>query len=275
MMEHMKITVLTDNIDGENLKGEWGLSHLIEYGDKIVLLDAGLSGLFAENAQKMGIDLEKVDCAVLSHAHDDHANGFDTFFEVNSHASLYVAGECGEDCYDLRDGEFVYAGIPRGILERHAGRIIRADEDMMIDDGIRLLGHTTPDLEKLGIAEDMYLKRGPEEFIPDDFRHEQSLIFELDDGVVVFNSCSHAGADNIVNEAMQAYPDRKIKAMIGGFHLFNKSDDYVRAFVRRLGSTGVESIYTGHCTGDRAMTILREELGEIVHSFRTGLVFEI
>jgi 7,8-dihydropterin-6-yl-methyl-4-(beta-D-ribofuranosyl)aminobenzene 5'-phosphate synthase len=63
--------------------------------------------------------------------------------------------------------------------------------------------------------------------------------------------------------------------MIGGFHLFNKSDDYVRAFVRRLGSTGVESIYTGHCTGDRAMTILREELGEIVHSFRTGLVFEI
>lgn len=274
-MEHMKVTVLTDNIDGENLKGEWGLSHLIEYGDRTILLDAGLSGLFAENAQKMGIDLEKVDCAVLSHAHDDHANGFDTFFEVNTHAPLYVAGECGEDCYDLKDGEFVYAGIPRGILERHAGRIIRADADMMIGDGIRLLGHTTPDLEKLGTAEAMYLKRGDGEFIPDDFRHEQSLIFELDDGVVVFNSCSHAGADNIVNEAMQAYPDRRIKAMIGGFHLFNKSDDYVRAFAHRLGSTGVESIYTGHCTGDIAMDILREELGDIVHSFRTGLVFEL
>ena len=68
MMEHMKITVLTDNIDGANLKGEWGLSHLIEYGNKTVLLDAGLSGLFAENADKLGIDLETVDFAVLSHA---------------------------------------------------------------------------------------------------------------------------------------------------------------------------------------------------------------
>ena len=34
--------------------------------------------------------------------------------------------------------------------------------------------------------------------------------------------------DNLVNEAIQAYPDRKIKAMIGGFHLFNKSDGHTQ-----------------------------------------------
>ena len=139
----MKVTVLADNIDGECLKGEWGLSHYIEYKDKKVLLDAGLSGLFAENAQKMGIDLEGIDFAVLSHAHDDHANGFDTFFELNSHAPLYVAEGCRENCYDLVDGHYKYAGIPRGILKRHADRIVRAKADMMIDDGIRLLAHTT------------------------------------------------------------------------------------------------------------------------------------
>jgi metal-dependent hydrolase (beta-lactamase superfamily II) len=38
----MKVTVLTDNLDGDSLKGEWGLSHLIEYGDKVILLDARL-----------------------------------------------------------------------------------------------------------------------------------------------------------------------------------------------------------------------------------------
>ena len=52
----MKVTVLADNLGGERpdgtiLSGEWGLSHLIEYGSKTVLLDAGLSGLCAENAQ--------------------------------------------------------------------------------------------------------------------------------------------------------------------------------------------------------------------------------
>jgi len=87
----MKVTVLADNLDGESLKGEWGLSHYIEYKDKTVLLDTGLSGLFAENAEKLGIVLSAVDLAVLSHAHDDHANGLDTFFEVNSSAPLYIA----------------------------------------------------------------------------------------------------------------------------------------------------------------------------------------
>ena len=90
----MKVSVLVDNNDGAGLKGEWGLSFYIEYEDKTVLLDAGLSPLFAENAEKMGLDLGNVDFAVLSHAHDDHANGLDRFFELNDHAKLYVAQGC-------------------------------------------------------------------------------------------------------------------------------------------------------------------------------------
>jgi len=67
----MKVYVLVDNTDGERLKGEWGLSFYIEHKGRTVLLDAGLSALFAENAEKMGLDLQKADIAVLSHAHDD------------------------------------------------------------------------------------------------------------------------------------------------------------------------------------------------------------
>lgn len=271
----MKITVLADNTDGTELKGEWGLSFYIEYKDKVVLLDAGLSGLFAENADKMGLDLNRVDYAVLSHAHDDHANGLDTFFGRNDHAPLYVAGECAENCYDLVDGQYKYAGIPRGILERHAGRIIRAEKDMMITDGIRLLGHTTPGLAEKGLVENMFLEQEDHSFIPDDFRHEQSLIFETDEGVAVFNSCSHAGADVIIKEAMEAYPGRRIVAMIGGFHLFNKDENYIREFAGRVRETGADCIYTGHCTGREAFGILKAELGDIVRPFRTGLVFEI
>lgn len=271
----MKVTVLVDNTDGASLKGEWGLSFYIEYGDKTVLLDAGLSGLFADNAAKMGIDLNKVDYAVLSHAHDDHANGMDRFFECNDHADFYIAKGAEEDCYDRHRLLYEYAGIPRGILKRHADRIVRAEEDIMLDDGIRLLGHTTPGLEKIGIESRMYLRRGLFRFIPDDFRHEQSLIFELPDGIVVFNSCSHAGADNIINEAAAAYPGRRILAMIGGFHLFRRSDDYARAFAKRLEAAGADSIWTGHCTGEHAMAILKEELGDKVHALHTGLVFEI
>lgn len=273
--KYLKVYVLVDNTDGADLKGEWGLSFYIEYGGKVVLLDAGLSPLFADNAERMGLDLQRVDFAVLSHAHDDHANGMDRFFEVNDHAPFYVASGCDENCYDRKGIIYKYAGIPRGIMKRHADRIVRAEEDMYIGDGIRLLGHTTPGLQKQGLMEKMYLRRGFLRYIPDDFRHEHSLVFEMDEGVVIFNSCSHAGADNIVNEVMAAYPGRKILAMIGGFHLFNKDDDYVRAFAHRLEDTGVEAIYTGHCTGQRAWDIMHEELGDKVHELRTGLEFEI
>jgi len=237
-----------------------------------------------------------VDYAVLSHAHDDHANGLDTFFELNDHAPLYVAEGCDENCYD-RHGIFMkYAGVPRGIMKRHAGRIVRAGKSdqsektdntegsgkakasgavTQIDKGISLLGHSTPGLDRLGRADKMYLRQGLLKFIPDDFRHEVSLVFELPEGFVVFNSCSHAGADNIINEAMKAYPGRRILAMIGGFHLYNKTDRYVRSFARRVLETGVEAVYTSHCTGERAMQILSEELGDKMHAFCTGTSFEI
>ena len=309
----MKVTVLVDNRDGEQIRGEWGLSFYIEYTyagaipenngkeSRTVLLDAGLSGLFAENAEKLGLDLKAVDYAVLSHAHDDHANGLDTFFELNDHAPLYVAEGCDENCYD-RHGIFMkYAGVPRGIMKRRAGRIVKAGTGKSgrpemtekadkterpdsarkggmitrIDDGISLLGHSTPGLDRLGRAEKMYLRQGLLKFIPDDFRHEVSLVFELPEGIVVFNSCSHAGADNIINEAMKAYPGRRILAMIGGFHLYNKTDKYVRDFARRVLETGVEAVYTSHCTGERAMQILSGELGDKMHAFCTGTVFEL
>jgi putative phosphoesterase len=100
-------------------------------------------------------------------------------------------------------------------------------------------------------------------------------ITRIEDGIVIFNSCSHAGADVIIYEAMQAYPEQRILAMIGGFHLFNKSDEYVRNFAHRVEATGVEKIYTGHCSGKKALSILMEELGDKVHAIKTGLVFRI
>ena len=271
----MKVTVLVDNTDGIRVKGEWGLSFYIEYEDRKVLLDAGLSDLFAANAEELGISLGEVDIAVLSHAHDDHANGFEKFMKLNDRAKLYIANGCYENCYDKKGLFHKYAGIPRGMLSRHSERIVRSDGREEISPGIWILGHSTPGLEAAGIREKMFQKQGFFKYAPDNFNHEHSLIFELNDGIAVFNSCSHAGADVIIREAKEAFPGKKILAMIGGFHLYKRDDAYVRAFAGRVKETGVESIYTGHCTGDRALGILREELGDMVHRLESGLVFEL
>ena len=109
---------------------------------------------------------------------------------------------------------------------------------------------------------------------PDDFSHEQSLVFETTEGLVIFNSCSHGGADNIINEIKETYPGQKIRALIGGFHICNRPETEVRALGRRIKETGIEEIYTGHCTGKKAFEILKEELGTAVHQLHVGLEME-
>ena len=54
IMKKTKLTVIVDNIPQGDIKGEWGLSILVEYEDKKILVDAGASGLFAENMKKLG-----------------------------------------------------------------------------------------------------------------------------------------------------------------------------------------------------------------------------
>ena len=94
----MRATVLVDNLAGRGLEAEWGLSFYIEYRDKVILLDAGASDLFARNADRLGLDLTNVSFGVLSHAHWDHANGMDTFFARNREAVFYLQESCGETC---------------------------------------------------------------------------------------------------------------------------------------------------------------------------------
>lgn len=269
----MKATVLVDNEANEGLSGEWGLCVYISYQEKIILLDTGSSKLFLTNAQKLNKSIEKVDAAVLSHAHYDHANGMKAFFESNEKASFYLREGAGENCYHKRKIFRVYIGIPKGITKKYAERIKYASGLYRLYDGVYLLGHSAKGLEKIGQREHMYTKiRG--RWAPDDFSHEQSLIFDTSDGLVIFNSCSHGGVINIIEETKAAFPDKKIKALIGGFHIFNKPEEEIRQLASKIRETGIESIYTGHCSKEKGYRILHEELGDMVKQFHAGLEIE-
>ena len=56
----MKIYTLLENTTcRENLAAEHGLSLYIETGSHNILFDTGQTGAFADNAEKMGVDLKK------------------------------------------------------------------------------------------------------------------------------------------------------------------------------------------------------------------------
>lgn len=269
----MRATVIVDNIGNDLTKGEWGLCIYIEYKGKNILLDAGASGLFVQNAKKLDIPLEQVDYAVLSHAHYDHANGMREFFRINDRAGFYLRDACRENCYARQWIFCRYIGLPRGILEEFKDRIVLVSGAYEITEGVSLIPHKKPGLSKIGKSEHMYLKEG-RGWRPDDFAHEQSLVFDTEKGLVIFNSCSHGGADTIIKEVSDTFPDKKVTALIGGFHLYNKSGQEIRSLARRMKETGIEYICTGHCTGKKAYEILKEELGGTVHHLKTGFIME-
>lgn len=300
MEVNMRVTVLIDNIPSADLEAEWGLSFHIEFEGRQYLLDTGASGLFAENADKLGIDLAKVEAAVLSHAHHDHADGMAAFFERNTSAKLYIRKGAKENCYTtheaFEDGPetienqagrsgitknpaegseaekryaIEYCGIEEGLLSLFADRIEYVDGDYTLAENIYLIPHKVGNFKLIGEKAKMYVKccGGYE---TDTFAHEQSLVFRTKRGLVIFNSCSHTGADNIIREIQQTFPGEQVVAIIGGFHLYKSNEAEVRAFARRVLETGIEKVVTGHCTGNEAYQWLKEELGDRLEQTCSG-----
>ena len=256
----MKVTIVVDNIEHAGIPGEWGFCAYIEQNGKKLLLDTGASNLFAENAEKLNIDLKDIDFAVLSHAHYDHANGMEKFFIIDRKATFYLQEGCGEK----------YIGIPKGITKKYQDRIEYVSGVYTVADGIYLVSHSTPHLEQIGKKEMMYQKTKLG-WKPDNFCHEQSLVLDTDGGLVIFNSCSHGGVVNIINEVKAAFPNKKITALIGGFHIFNHPEAEIRELAKLIKETGIERIYTGHCSKERGYRILREELGDMAGQFYVGM----
>ena len=89
----MKVTVLMENTSPGSLIHEHGLSLHLSYRGHSVLLDAGSSGRFTDNAAALGVDLSAAEAAALSHGHWDHADGLGAFFACNAAAPVELPPE--------------------------------------------------------------------------------------------------------------------------------------------------------------------------------------
>ena len=276
----MKVTALIENTTPDaSLRCEHGLALYIELDGWRCLLDAGASAALLANAPGLEVDLSKADAAVLSHGHYDHSGGFPAFFACNDHAPLYLRPQAVEESWQVRkDGERRYLGVPPELREqRDQLRFVTGPAELR--PGVWLLPHTTPGLEKRGAKVAMY-RQGPDGLHPDDFAHEQTLVVVHGEELAIFSSCSHAGADTVVEEVQTAFPGKSVRAFFGGFHLMGAGGaatlgvrpEKAQALGERLLALGVEEIWTGHCTGRPAFDLLVPILGDRLHYLATGTV---
>ena len=93
-------------------------------------------------------------------------------------------------------------------------------------------------------------------------------------GIVVFTACSHAGVVNVLTHARECFPDQKLYAVMGGFHLSGETERCIPETVRDIAGFNLTVIAPGHCTGWRALNRLVQTCGEeTVTPLAVGKIF--
>lgn len=282
----MKITTLVENRPNKSdssLESEWGLSLHIAFNGKSILFDMGASGVFANNAKLLSIDLVSVNAAVLSHHHIDHGGGLRQFLDLNTSAKVYLGETPNGDCVAKILG-FVkkYVGLDKALLTDCASRFKTITEPIQILPDVFLLPNILSTHPKPKGNKHIFLKHDGVLAL-DGFTHEIIMAIKEVGKLVVFTGCSHSGILNMLDTVAKYFEGTPIKAVIGGFHLigvppFNFMAD-TQSEVENLGRSilnyPVAKIYTGHCTGAKAFKVLKTVMGDRLTDIRTGSSFVV
>lgn len=261
----MKITTLLENTTlSPELVPEHGLSLFVETDRARFLFDAGQSGIFADNAAKLGVELKTADFAVLSHGHYDHGGGVLRFFKENERARLYVSEKAFMPYYN---GTEKYIGLDPAI--RESGRLMLTGEaDVPLAPGLTIRKLDSSAREYPAFGQGLNVKRG-EAFEPDDFAHEQYLEIAEGKKRVLISGCSHRG---VLNIAKAFCPD----VLVGGLHFMKLDPEGETLYQMGEALKGTHTVYyTGHCTGETQYEKLRERMGDQLHYLAAGSSIEL
>lgn len=236
----MKLTVLCDNntlIDRYYL-AEPALSFYIEDAGKRILFDTGYSDVFKLNAEKMGIDLTRLDAVVLSHKHNDHTGGLRYIRDLS--CSLY----CHPGCIDKAVCGGSDISMPIRLSETAFNAVFAAAP-------VKISEHLT------FLAEIPRQWQSTQALEGDQLSEDTALACELKEGLFIITACSQSGIINICEYAKQLTGKRRIYGIIGGFHILN-DEAMAREVAAYMKNENVELLCPCHCTDFQARCIINE-----------------
>lgn len=264
----MRIIILMEDTCGNPLcEYEHGLSVYIETKKHKILMDTGASAKTLSNAEKLGVDLSQVDMVILSHGHYDHSGGLTAFGKLNRKAVIYVQKDAFGDYFH---GER-YIGVEKEIVRLPGIEILEGnceiDEELSLF--TKITGRRHWPQSNLGLSE-----RTAGRNVQDEFRHEQCLVIR-DEKTLLLSGCAHNGILNILDRYQELYgglPD----IVLSGFHMMKKTDyterekEIILQTAEELAEKNI-IFYTGHCTGQKAIDIMRPILKDKLITIHCGM----
>lgn len=272
----VKITVLVDNHAGNGLVPEHGLSFWIETEGKRILFDTGQGGALESNARVLGIDLGKTDMLVLSHGHYDHTGGIPHVLHMAHNVKIYGHPGIIQPRYSISNEAVKPIKMPREsmvAIDKLPGEQLHwVRQPVLLSNTIGITGPIPRETSFEDSGGPFYLDpRGKNaDFIDDDI----ALWIRKDDGLIVCVGCAHSGLVNTLKHISNLNQGLRIRAVIGGFHLLNASRQRLDETISALRMLDPETLIACHCTGETAVALLRDGLGDRVSSGVAGMTYQ-
>ena len=251
-----------------------------------VLYDTGPSTeLLTHNVDVLGIDLKKTEAIVMSHGHWDHFGGLIwALKEIGKEIPVYAHSR-------MFSARRVVSERPEGKVMRDLDPVPTAEEVM--NAGGRLVWVEEPTL----LANNSFLRSGEVPRLTDfekgvsghqalvngSWQHDEAIIDDgymianvKGKGLVVVTGCSHAGIINMLKDARRISGIQKIHAVIGGFHLVGKDNEYrVTQTVLGLKEFNPKMLVPSHCTGWRGQHRIAQEFPDAYTASSVGRLYII
>ena len=280
LIESLRLTVLVEDTVEESNKKKLitghGLSIFVEAEvngvDVCVLMDTGPSSkALLNNIDVLGVNPRRVDAVVLSHGHYDHTDGLMGALKsigkripVLAHPEVFNLKFSVDPKLRFNGSAFTVADV-----EGAGGILFLSKDSIKIADGII----TTGEIERLTSyerAEGFWTIKN-NRVVKDSMPDDQALVIDMKDkGLVVITGCAHAGVVNTVNYVRKITGTSRVYAVLGGFHLIDASEERIEATIRDLARFDPMFLGPCHCTGEKAVSRIKEAFGDKCHRLRTG-----
>jgi len=232
-----------------------------------ILFDAGSSpnGVLI-NAKRMRLNLDEIECIVLSHGHYDHFGGLLALVKAINKDDLPIIVH--EDMFKTRG-----VANPDGTIRKYPkfqtdeevkpAKYVKTRQPQLLADDLILVTGEIPrktSFEKGYPQHRMFTqdKWQPDPWIWDD----RALVINIKrKGLVVMSGCAHAGIINTIIHAQKLARVKTIYAVIGGFHLAGKEyEPRINQTVKALKRIKPKLVAPSHCTGWRGKCKIAEKM---------------
>lgn len=253
----MNLTIIVDNFCGKmNLLSEHGFSaHLACNDGSSILIDAGQGLTLSSNAEKLNIDLSKINHLVLSHGHFDHTWGVPNVLIKTGYIPVWAHPMFDKPRYRKHQEDFYYIGSyikKQDINFKPVHNIteivpnVWAVEVPLNKRNQEYLSHT-----------DHLMVYEADTWKIDKFEDDISLVVKGKYGYSVILGCAHAGIVNILNEISQQFNIKDFYTVVGGMHIGEESEDFCKKIIDSLlNNYNVQIWRPSHCSGFKGAAML-------------------